>query len=239
MAIACARLLGYDLTVNFNFPYFARNVTDFWRRWHISLSTWLRDYLYIPLGGNRGSLLFTYRNLMLTMLLGGLWHGAAWGFVVWGAMHGAALVAHREWLRRRGLGNRKPGHEMSRVVADIEIRNPPGLLPKPGEALATAGTFYFVCLCWAWFRAPDFRTAILVSKALLFFHGAGTKTLEHWLGGLFAGLAVIHWLNWKRVFAEWWRGGPDWLFATGYGAGFAAVLLFVPQHYSAFIYFRF
>jgi alginate O-acetyltransferase complex protein AlgI len=239
MAIACARLLGYDLTVNFNFPYFARNVTDFWRRWHISLSTWLRDYLYIPLGGNRGSLLFTYRNLMLTMLLGGLWHGAAWGFVVWGAMHGAALVAHREWVRRRGTGRQKPGHEVSPVVADIEVRNPPGWLPRPGEALATAMTFYFVCLCWAWFRAPDFRTAMIVSKALLLFRGGGTKTLEHWLGGLFAGLAVIHWLNWKRVFAQWWRRGPEWIFAAGYGAAFAAALLFVPQHYSAFIYFRF
>ena len=73
---AAARLLGYELTNNFNFPYFAANVSDFWRRWHISLSTWLRDYLYIPLGGNRGSKLFTWRNLMLTMLLGGLWHGA-------------------------------------------------------------------------------------------------------------------------------------------------------------------
>ena len=74
---AVARLPGYSLTINFNFPYFARSVTDFWRRWHISLSSWLRDYLYISLGGNRGSLLFTYRNMLLTMLLGGLWHGAS------------------------------------------------------------------------------------------------------------------------------------------------------------------
>ena len=90
MAIATARLLGYELTANFNFPYFAANITEFWRRWHISLSTWLRDYLYIPLGGNRGSKLFTYRNLMLTMLLGGLWHGASWNFVIWGGLHGIA-----------------------------------------------------------------------------------------------------------------------------------------------------
>jgi alginate O-acetyltransferase complex protein AlgI len=239
MAIASARLLGYDLTVNFNFPYFARNVTDFWRRWHISLSTWLRDYLYIPLGGNRGTLLFAYRNLMLTMLLGGLWHGAAWGFVVWGAMHGAGLVAHREWVRRRGGGRRKPGHELSPVAKDVEVRNPRGWLPGAGEALATAGTFYFVCLCWAWFRAPDFRTAVTVSKALLFFQGGGSEGLPAWLGWLFAGLAAVHWLNWKRVFAQWWRRGADWVFAAGYGAAFAAALLFVPQHYSAFIYFRF
>ena len=239
MAIASARLLGYDLAVNFNFPYFARNPTDFWRRWHISLSTWLRDYLYIPLGGNRGSLAFTYRNLMLTMLLGGLWHGAAWGFVVWGALHGAALVAHREWVRRRGGGKQKPGREVSPVVKDIQTRNPQSWLPAPGEALATVSTFYFVCLCWGWFRAPDFRTAVTVSKALLLFQGGGTKGLAHWLAGLFVVLAAVHWLNWKRVFAQWWRRGPDAVFAAGYGAAFAVALLFVPQHYTAFIYFRF
>jgi alginate O-acetyltransferase complex protein AlgI len=239
MAIAAARLLGYDLTVNFNFPYFARNVTDFWRRWHISLSTWLRDYLYIPLGGNRGTMLFAYRNLMLTMLLGGLWHGAAWGFVVWGAMHGAALVVHREWVRRRGGRTKKPGHEISPVVKEIETRNPSAWLPTPGEALATVVTFWFVCLCWVWFRSPDFHTAVTVSQAILFFRGGGTRQMEHWLGFLFAGLAVVHWLNWKRVFSRWWRRGPDALFAVGYGAAFAAALPFVPQHYSAFIYFRF
>ena len=92
MAIAVAGLLGYSLTINFNFPYFASSITDFWRRWHISLSSWLRDYLYISLGGNRGSLLFTYRNILLTMLLGGLWHGASWVFVLWGGLHGAALL---------------------------------------------------------------------------------------------------------------------------------------------------
>ncbi len=227
MAIAAARLLGYDLTVNFNFPYFSRNVTDFWRRWHISLSTWLRDYLYIPLGGNRGSRLYMYRNLMLTMLLGGLWHGAAWGFVAWGAMHGAALVAHREWVRLRG-GEKKPVRDGS-----------PAWLPRPGEALATVATFWFVCLCWAWFRAPDFRTAVTVSRALLLFQGGGAERLAPWLAGLFAALAVVHWLNWKRVFAGWWRRGPEWAFAAGYGAAFAVALLFVPQHYSPFIYFRF
>ena len=99
MAIASARLLGYQLPNNFRFPYFAQNVSDFWRRWHISLSSWLRDYLYIPIGGNRGPRWFVYRNIMITMLLGGLWHGAAWTFVIWGALHGIALLVHREWTR--------------------------------------------------------------------------------------------------------------------------------------------
>ncbi len=101
MAIASAGLLGYRLTRNFAHPYFAGDVRDFWRRWHISLSTWLRDYLYIPLGGGRGHLLSVYRNLMITMLLGGLWHGANWTFVVWGGLHGLGLVATREWERNR------------------------------------------------------------------------------------------------------------------------------------------
>jgi len=242
MAIATARLLGYELTVNFNFPYFSRNVTEFWRRWHISLSTWLRDYLYISLGGNRGSRLFTYRNLMLTMLLGGLWHGAAWGFVVWGAMHGVALMVHREWVRRHG-GDRKPGHEISPVTADVQTRNSRGQgskwLPTPREALAMAGTFYFVCLCWAWFRAPDFSTAVTVCKPLLLMQWSGRERLQPWLAALFAALAVIHWLNWKGFFSEWWRRLPEALFALGYGASFATALLFVPEHYAAFIYFRF
>ena len=101
MAIAVARLLGYTLTINFNFPYFASSISDFWRRWHISLSSWLRDYLYISLGGNRGSKLFTYRNILLTMLLGGLWHGASWVFVLWGGLHGLGLIGHRQWSRMR------------------------------------------------------------------------------------------------------------------------------------------
>lgn len=95
VARGTARLLGFDIMLNFNLPYFARNPSDFWRRWHISLSSWLRDYLYIPLGGNRHGTLQTYRNLMLTMVLGGLWHGAAWTFVLWGAFHGFILVVYR------------------------------------------------------------------------------------------------------------------------------------------------
>lgn len=103
MAIGGARALGYDFHQNFNYPYIARSMTDFWRRWHISLSTWLRDYLYVPLGGNRKGPRRTQINLMLTMLLGGLWHGAAWPFVFWGALHGAALVVNK-WISTRTAG---------------------------------------------------------------------------------------------------------------------------------------
>lgn len=98
MAIGIARMMGYQFNANFRMPYASLSIAEFWRRWHISLSTWLRDYLYIPLGGNRGGEFRTYRNLILTMLLGGVWHGAAWNFVIWGAIHGAALTIQR-WLR--------------------------------------------------------------------------------------------------------------------------------------------
>ncbi len=102
IARGLAKWLGFDLMLNFRLPYFARDPSDFWERWHISLSSWLRDYLYIPLGGNRGGTLFTWRNLALTMLLGGLWHGARWNFVIWGAFHGAILIAYRILRPKRG-----------------------------------------------------------------------------------------------------------------------------------------
>jgi len=132
MAIAVARLLGYELCPNFDFPYLSRNVAEFWRRWHISLSSWLRDYLYIPLGGSRGSAWLTRRNLLLTMLLGGLWHGAGWNFVAWGGMHGLALVAHRGWSRVRAAP--------ARALA---------------ARLALPLTFLWVLLAWVPFRAAD------------------------------------------------------------------------------------
>ncbi len=103
IARGVAKCLGFELSLNFNLPYFATSPKDFWNRWHISLSHWLRDYLYISLGGNRGGTLRTYRNLLLTMILGGLWHGAAWTFVIWGLYHGVLLVLHRvasPWLER-------------------------------------------------------------------------------------------------------------------------------------------
>jgi alginate O-acetyltransferase complex protein AlgI len=113
MAIGMAKLLGFHFPVNFRRPYLASSITDFWRRWHISLSTWLRDYLYIPLGGNRYGEWMTYRNLMLTMLLGGLWHGASWNFILWGGYHGALLSLERVFRSRR------PGHVLTVILVMI------------------------------------------------------------------------------------------------------------------------
>ncbi len=135
IAIGIALMLGYRLPVNFNSPYKAHNITDFWRRWHISLSRWLKDYLYISLGGNRKGSFRTYTNLMITMVLGGLWHGAAWRFVLWGGLHGLGLVINKLWMRI------------------FPRRNAPtGRLKRFTSVLLT---FNFVSFCWIFFRAPD------------------------------------------------------------------------------------
>ena len=140
IARGSSRLLGIELPPNFTEPYLSRNITEFWRRWHISLSSWLRDYLYLPLGGNRGSHFATYRNLFLVMLLGGLWHGASWNFVIWGAGHGIALGAHRAWCQWRG---RPEVDEHDRSLALVR----------------RLGTFALVTLLWILFRSPSFGAA--------------------------------------------------------------------------------
>ena len=138
-AIGVSLCLGFTLPVNFRYPYAAIGFSDFWRRWHISLSTWLRDYLYVPLGGNRNGRWNTYRNLMITMLLGGLWHGANWTFVVWGGLHGAYLAIER-FVRERYHW----------------VGEPEGLTSK---LLLALGTYVLVCITWVFFRAPDFTAA--------------------------------------------------------------------------------
>ncbi|HYM92531.1 MAG TPA: MBOAT family O-acyltransferase [Chitinophagaceae bacterium] len=141
VAIGIAKWLGFTIPVNFTSPYQSKNITEFWRRWHISLSSWLRDYLYIPLGGNRKGVVRTYINLMLTMLLGGLWHGASWNFIVWGGLHGAALAFHKVWKEKtEKLFNL---NKNSRFI----------------NALSVLITFHFVCFCWIFFKSADFSTA--------------------------------------------------------------------------------
>lgn len=144
MAIGCAKCLGYDFKRNFNLPYFSQSVTEFWRRWHISLSTWLKEYLYIPLGGNRKGTLRRYINLFLTMLLGGLWHGADWTFVFWGGLNGLALCIDKL------LPNRKK---------DIIVL----------QVLDTLITFCFISFTWIFFRAESFPVAWTVIKSIATF----------------------------------------------------------------------
>jgi alginate O-acetyltransferase complex protein AlgI len=132
MAIGLGLMMGFVFAKNFETPYQADSITDFWRRWHISLSSWLRDYLYIPLGGNRLGESRTYFNLLLTMVLGGLWHGASWNFLIWGAIHGGMLAIERKWnfLQR---------------------------LPQP---IRVASTYFVVLLAWTFFRSPDLPSAL-------------------------------------------------------------------------------
>jgi len=146
IAIGIALLLGFTFPQNFDAPYTALSITDFWRRWHMTLSRWLRDYLYIPLGGNRQGSLATYRNLMLTMLIGGLWHGAGWTFVVWGGIHGTALVVERWWRGRPGF---------------VEHPWTPGR-----RAWHRFWTFQVVCFAWIFFRADSFADAWAVITQL-------------------------------------------------------------------------
>jgi D-alanyl-lipoteichoic acid acyltransferase DltB (MBOAT superfamily) len=143
IARGCGRMMGFEMPVNFNLPYLATNPVDFWRRWHISLSTWLRDYLYIPLGGNRKGCGRTYINLMITMLLGGLWHGAAWTFVAWGAYQGLLLVVYKAL---------QPG--IARLWRQVPAR-----LQGIGHGLAVIGFFQLVCVGWLIFRASTIEQA--------------------------------------------------------------------------------
>ncbi len=168
IAIGSALLLGVRFPKNFASPYKGTNLADFWHRWHISLSTWLRDYLYIPLGGNRGSELKTYRNLMLTMVLGGLWHGASWSFVFWGFLHGIGLAATRVYQRSRPRP--REGNEPSAL----------------GRVAGVFFTFHYVCLAWIFFRAGSFKQALAVLRQL------GTFTTFHPnLGPYVAGVLGI------------------------------------------------
>jgi alginate O-acetyltransferase complex protein AlgI len=173
IARGVARLFGIELTENFTQPYFSTSITEFWRRWHISLSSWLRDYLYVPLGGSRHGRLATYRNLFITMLLGGLWHGANWTFVVWGALHGAYLAVHKLMLgeRREPAGGAREGAGA-----------------WPVAALKMIGTFHLVCFTWIFFRAENFAHAWTYLRGIAAATGAVAP--EH-VGTLVVAMALL------------------------------------------------
>lgn len=155
IARGVSRLFGIEMMLNFRQPYLATSITDFWRRWHISLSQWLRDYLYIPLGGNRKGKVRTYVNNMITMLLGGLWHGAALSFVVWGGLHGLYLGVHKWWL-----GDRKAAEWAPWDPQRSSIVGTPFLLDMCKWLTNVFVTFNFVCLAWIFFRAPGCMAAL-------------------------------------------------------------------------------
>jgi len=178
MALGLGRMFGIKLPLNFNSPYKAANITEFWRRWHMTLSRFLRDYLYIPLGGNRKGPARRYTNLMLTMLLGGLWHGAGWTFVFWGGLHGLYLVAHQAWMKLRGASETP---EDSRSALSLYS--------------ARMLTFLAVVIAWVFFRAADFATAQRMLASMAGLHGFDFAS-SYRPGNALASLAVLWLIVW-------------------------------------------
>ena len=186
MAIGIALLLGFRFPKNFDAPYQSATITEFWHRWHISLSSWLRDYLYISLGGNRKGRIRTYLNLLVTMLLGGLWHGAAIRFVLWGALHGVALALHKMWLAVVP-GARVNGAEMH------PLRRLAGIL----------FTFHLVCFGWLIFRAESMQSVSLLLHQICYdFHGAMIPQMLAGYAGIFGLLAAGYLLHWMPACAD-------------------------------------
>ena len=223
-AIGAALCLGLALPDNFRFPYAAVGFSDFWRRWHISLSTWLRDYLYIPLGGNRSGKLGTNGNLMAVMLIGGLWHGAAWTFVAWGGLHGLYLVGER--LIRRRWGD-------ARWAATWFGRFGLGVL-----------TFLLVCVTWVFFRSPSFGHAFEILGAMIGLSNASIdfpplRFSDHaYMAITLCGLLTAHMLLRHTTLEEAAARFPWWI-RPPIAAGLLMMVVINPSPSSAFIYFQF
>jgi len=221
IARGSAQLLGIQLPENFNQPYLSRSVTEFWRRWHISLSSWLRDYLYVPLGGNRGGAYRTYRNLLLTMMIGGLWHGAAISFVIWGALHGLYLLGERRFSK----------------VAKQDYRRP-WVLRR--DLLRTVITFQLVCLAWVFFRAPSTTGALQYLSDLAHLQGGTTnKTAIVMLAWAAAAMVFVDYVQLRgrdhTAFLEW-RPGVRGVMS---GMMIVPIIIFSGAASVPFIYFRF
>ncbi len=224
IAIGVALLLGFRFPDNFNAPYTATSIRDFWRRWHMTLSRWLRDYLYVGMGGNRRGKLLTYRNLMLTMLLGGLWHGAAWKFVIWGGLHGLWLAAERWWTDRRAAA---------------------GYTPLPSTAplrfVQRFATFHLVAFAWIFFRADSLGTAwTMITRIATAWELSAPIVTPAALLAIVVGLAAQYVPRpaVDRGLVVFTRLGP-----AVQGVALAIVLMIIdalgPEGVAAFIYFQF
>ncbi len=221
-AIGAALCLGFELRDNFRFPYAAVGFSDFWRRWHISLSTFLRDYLYIPLGGNRGGPIRAGVNLMIVMLIGGLWHGAAWTFVVWGVIHGLCLVLERV---------------LRAVFRDVAWPAHPGV-----QILLALGTYAVICLAWVFFRASDFATAARLVSAMAGAFPTGSAILSTreilQVGIVTFALLLAHWALRDITIEIAVARTPRWLLPVLWAAMLFAIIL-TQGNGHAFIYFQF
>jgi len=219
-AIGAAICLGFHLPRNFRSPYAAIGFSDFWRRWHISLSTWLRDYLYIPLGGNRDGERAAGINVLITMLIGGLWHGASWRFVVWGGLHGLYLVIERKFRQRAGAGGSGSG--------------------LAGRLLGALATFVVVTVTWTFFRAQTMKEALLlIGRMFVPRPGAildvATVTT---IGVVMAATLVVHWLLRDRDLEVELERVPWWAGSLLLACAMLAILA-APGDDRAFIYFQF
>ncbi|HFA48017.1 MAG TPA: MBOAT family protein, partial [Bacteroidetes bacterium] len=218
-AIGIALMLGIILPDNFKYPYASIGFSEFWKRWHISLSTWLRDYLYIPLGGNRHGITRLYVALMLTMLLGGLWHGAAWTFVIWGALHGIYLVIER----------------LLRNKVKLKINAVNGIL------LAFL-TFTLINFTWVFFRAREFSTAKNMILSMLYMNGEGEKILGHFdiikVMAVITILFVGHWAMRNTSMKEVSQKTAPWILGTVWAAMFFLIAI-AQGSGEQFIYFQF
>ena len=216
-----SRLMGIELMENFNQPYLSRNITAFWRTWHISLSTWLWDYLYIPLGGNRKGRVVTYRNLMLVMLLGGLWHGAAWTFVIWGGLHGLYLAIHR-------------------AVSSPVPRGYQGRFRLRHDLIPALATFHLVGFAWIFFRADSLSNAISYIQRLFQFR-ISIPDPNSLILVVAAAVAVVSIDLWQRnsgsheVMLRW---RPAWQ-GLAYASLILAIVVFSGGPVTPFIYFQF
>ncbi|MFH1918966.1 MAG: MBOAT family O-acyltransferase [Planctomycetota bacterium] len=232
MAIALGRMLGYRLPRNFDRPYLARSPGEFWQRWHISLSTWLRDYLYIPLGGNRHGRWLTLRNLMVTMLLGGLWHGASWNFLLWGFLHGLALGVHRVWTWVRPEKSEQSTRAWRLLTA----------------SLSWAATQYWVLLTWLCFRLQDPQAMLHAMKKFVLFDFDYAIVLNaHQLRVMGFALIVsilvafflFHFLPRRRSWDETLARMPLWLSCPGCVLMGMSLYFLWPQRDLPFVYFQF
>ncbi|MBP7275859.1 MAG: MBOAT family protein [Kiritimatiellae bacterium] len=226
IAIGAALLLGFRFPINFNAPYFGTTLQDFWRRWHISLSSWLRDYLYIPLGGSRSTAVRTYVNLFITFLLGGLWHGAAWTFVFWGAFHGAYLSLerkYREWLRIPARGA-PPARRGVAILGRIWI-------------------FHVVCFSWILFRSGTVETTTAMLRGLAAWRSE-IPEVTLW-SGLSIGVILVgfatQFFDGNRLVRIWNRMAtwPAWAVGAGAAIVLTLILALGPEGVAPFIYFQF
>ncbi len=225
MAIGSAHMLGYKLAPNFNMPMLADSFPDLWQRWHISLSSWLRDYIFNPLGGAKRRPVIVWRNMLITFTASGLWHGASWTYVLWGFVHGVFMVLHH-WFH--GIAKKRPW--LTRALRS-----------RIGTVACVCVTFVLVCLSCVLFRSPSLSTAGVIYTHLFVPHTGPGLSPVHFSGLLCAYIFVLfcHWVGLQPWFKRAAFRLPEPVAGFGYATLMALVLVFAPGNNNAFIYFQF